>query len=510
MFGLNPQYSYQTLPELFFSNAFPDKVISPSLVLFNESLSSSLGLNFNAVSSQEKALLFSGNKLPESLIPIAQAYSGHQFGYFTNLGDGRAHLICEHLTSNGQLVDIQLKGSGKTPYSRRGDGRAALGPMLREYIISEAMHALNIPTTRSLAIVLSGEMVYREKALPGAILTRIATSHLRVGTFEYAATLDDISARKKLLQYAILRHYPNILHNSNTSQTSNIPAIDFLNAVMQNQIDLIVHWMRVGFIHGVMNTDNMTISGETIDYGPCAFIDDYEPNAVFSSIDSQGRYAFSNQASVGVWNLARLAESLLPLIHNDQNYAINLAMDILNQFTPLYQNKWLKMMGQKIGFEDIHLENKPLIDSLLAWMATYQADYTNTFLFLKDFIERYEQLNSHVLKDEELIQLLGKEYFIPINPELILWLNDWTHSLAKHAFSFPRAKLLMQKVNPTLIPRNHQLQNVLSHADLGNYAPLHLLLKALQSPYEKIKPEFQAFKNPPTAEEKIYQTFCGT
>ena len=373
--NLNLKSSYLNLPNAFYTKINPEPATSPKLVIFNETLSESIGMPVSPMTNSEKANFFSGNQIPTNLTPFSQAYAGHQFGHFTILGDGRAHILGEHLMPNGSMVDIQLKGSGRTPYSRRGDGRAALGPMLREYVISEAMHALGIPTTRSLAVVTTGEDIIRETQLQGAILTRVASSHIRVGTFEFAATKGDPAIVKELLDYTVNRHFPTI--NDSTQK-----ALDFLEKTMAHQIELIIHWMRVGFIHGVMNTDNMAISGETIDYGPCAFMDNYDPGTVFSSIDQMGRYAFSNQPMIAQWNLTRLAETLLPLFDKNMDTAVEIATESLEKFTELYNTKWLNMMKQKLGLFDSDTSDQTLILDLLNWMTTNQADYTNTFIDL--------------------------------------------------------------------------------------------------------------------------------
>ena len=350
-FRLNIENTYTELPQVLFSNTSPTPVTQPEVVLFNDKLAEEIGLNLSDMSKEVRADLFAGNFVPEGTEPFAQAYAGHQFGNFTMLGDGRAIVLGEHLTPSGQRLDLQLKGSGRTPYSRGGDGRAALGPMLREYIISEAMHALGIPTTRSLAVVTTGEKVYRETELPGAILTRIAGSHIRVGTFEFTSLQEDKQVTQALLDYLIDRHFPEIKEKENQP-------FALLEAVIHQQAELITHWMRVGFIHGVMNTDNMALSGETIDYGPCAFMDTFAPDTVFSSIDHKGRYAYANQPYIAQWNLARLAESLLPLMDGKKEEIIASAEDLLNSFEQIYKSKWLSMMGSKLGFAETGQEDE--------------------------------------------------------------------------------------------------------------------------------------------------------
>jgi len=369
--------SYRTLPAKLFEECNPTAVAQPQLIILNEVLAKDLGLNFNGISNEEVAEFLSGNRIIEGAQPIAQAYAGHQFGYFNMLGDGRAILLGEHITPFNQRFDIQLKGSGETPYSRRGDGRATLSSMLREYIISEAMFALQIPTTRSLAVVSTGEEVHREYTHEGAVLTRIAASHIRVGTFEFVRRFNDVDTFKAFTNYTIQRHYPHLLHSENY-------ALNFLKEVMEKQIDLIVNWMRVGFIHGVMNTDNMSICGESIDFGPCAFMNSYHPQTKFSSIDHQGRYAFENQAAIAKWNLSRFAETLLVLIDKDSAKAIDLAQGALNTFAEIFDKKWLQMMRNKLGMMGEEDGDDKIILDLLAWMQEHSADYTNTFIALQD------------------------------------------------------------------------------------------------------------------------------
>ena len=364
--------TYSNLSESMLSKLNPTPVKTPELVLFNHNLSKEIDLDFSQIDNKELALIFSGNQLPEGSESIAQAYAGHQFGHFTILGDGRALTIGEHLDRNKNRYDIQFKGSGQTPYSRNADGRAALGPMLREYIISEAMHNLGVPTTRSLAVIKTGEDVVRESILEGAILTRIASSHIRVGTFQYALISKNKNDLKTLFDYTLKRHYPNI-------KKSGSPAVDLLKVVLEKQINLICNWMRIGFIHGVMNTDNMTISGETIDYGPCAFMDKYDPGTVFSSIDHQGRYAYFNQPRIALWNLERFAESLLALINDDSKVAIKIANEVLKEFPKEYKKKWLEMMKKKLGFFGKQDEDENLINDLLVIMHENKFDYTKQF-----------------------------------------------------------------------------------------------------------------------------------
>ncbi|OGO77472.1 MAG: hypothetical protein A2Y23_14295, partial [Clostridiales bacterium GWB2_37_7] len=364
--------SYARLPKALFTTLNPTPVRSPKLIVLNNPLAASIGLNVQALQSDDGIEVLAGNQIPAGALPLAQAYAGHQFGHFTMLGDGRALLLGEQLTPKGERVDIQFKGSGRTPYSRGGDGRAALGPMLREYIISEAMHGLGIPTTRSLGVVASGEPVIRESIQPGAILTRVAASHLRVGTFQYVSKWGTIEELRALADYTVQRHFPAV-------EADEHRYISLLREVIKGQAALIAKWQLVGFIHGVMNTDNMTISGETIDYGPCAFMDAYDPATVFSSIDTRGRYAYGNQPHIAAWNLARFAETLLPLLHNEQDEAVIIAEDAIADFTDLYHENWLAGMSAKLGIFKAEQEDESLFEGLLSMMRRYGADYTNTF-----------------------------------------------------------------------------------------------------------------------------------
>ena len=456
----NLENSYAELPKIFYSKVSPTPVENPQLIILNENLANELGLNFSTLLEDERAELFSGNILPKNSAPIAQAYAGHQYGGFVILGDGRAILLGEHLTRDKKRVDIQLKGSGKTPYSRRGDGRAALAPMLREYVISEAMHAIGIPTTRSLAVVATGEDVYRENLLPGAILTRVASSHIRVGTFQFAAAIGSKSDVEKLIEYTNARHFP---------QKKN--ALELLKITIEHQADLIVNWMRVGFIHGVMNSDNMSICGETIDYGPCAFIDEYDPATVFSSIDSRGRYAFANQANVAQWNLARFAETLLPFLSRE------VAENEIENFRAIYQEKYLAMMRKKLGLFGVEEGDEKLIQDLLDWMQKSRADYTNTF--------------------RNLSSLKGD------------WQKNWRARLAKNNQSFDSSQRLMDENNPTIIPRNHKVEEALQAANEGDLKLFYDLLTALKNPYESSANK-KSYQLPPSESERVTQTFCGT
>jgi serine/tyrosine/threonine adenylyltransferase len=478
--GFHLESTYAELPGVFFSKLSPSPVSAPELVIFNEKLADEIGLDLSGMSGEERTKVLSGNLVPDGSEPFAQAYAGHQFGNFTMLGDGRAIVLGEHLTPSGQRLDLQFKGSGRTPYSRGGDGRAALGPMLREYVISEAMHALGVPTTRSLAVVATGETVYRENELPGAILTRIAGSHIRVGTFEYASLHEDKAITQALLDYLIDRQFPTIKEKDNQ-------ALALLEAAIEQQADLITHWMRVGFIHGVMNTDNMALSGETIDYGPCAFMDVFAPDTVFSSIDHKGRYAYANQPFIAQWNLARLAESLLPLMHDERENAIGMAEDSLNGFEQVYKAKWLSMMGTKLGLAEAKKEDESLITDLLDWMHENGSDYTNTF----------RGLSKEELPAEELYS----------NESFKDWHTRWQARLGEEDLDSSLA--LRKSVNPVVIPRNHKVEETLQAGEEGDLEPFHQLLKALEKPYEDGN-HLTPYQAPPKPDEKVLQTFCGT
>ena len=473
--------TYSRLPDPFKEEINPVPVKNPEIVILNKTLSKELDLDFSNLNEKKISELFSGNSLPAGSNSIAQAYAGHQFGHFTMLGDGRAVLIGEHLSKKKERYDIQFKGSGKTSFSRNGDGRAALGPMLREYIISEAMYNLNIPTTRSLAVVKTGEEVIRETPLQGAILTRVALSHLRVGTFQYIAAREKKNELEILLDYVIKRHYPNI-------QNSKNQALDLLKVVLEKQIDLVVNWMRVGFIHGVMNTDNMSISGETIDYGPCAFMDTYDPKTVFSSIDQMGRYAYCNQPVITKWNLSRFAECLIPLIDKNQKKSIELATEVINSFENKYEEKWLNMMRDKLGLFGAEDKDKFLILDLLTWMHQKKLDYTNTFCHLMDFeTEKKENFKDNIFLE---------------------WKKRWQDRLKINNNTPEKYMKLMRSVNPLVIPRNRKIEEVLNDANNNNIKPFKEFLEILKNPYLEQK-NIKDFQIPSTSNEK-YQTFCGT
>ena len=472
--------TYSKLSKIFREEIKPTPVHDPNLVILNEELAKDLNLDFSKIDNKDLAKLFSGNVLPDDTNTIAQAYAGHQFGHFTMLGDGRAVLLGEHLVNNTKRFDIQFKGSGRTSFSRSGDGRAVLGPMLREYIISEAIHYLNIPTTRSLAVVSTGEKVVRENLLPGAILTRVASSHIRVGTFQYIAAKQNINDLTTLVDYTVERHYPEI-------QSSENKALDLLSLVMERQCQLVINWMRVGFIHGVMNTDNMTLSGETIDYGPCAFMDHYDPKTVFSSIDKFGRYSFSNQPPITKWNLARLAECLIPLIDKNEGHAIKVATEIIDNFQNIFEIKWLNMMRDKLGLFGEDKGDLELINNLLNWMQLKKADYTNTFCSLMNI----GSIQDQIYKDKDFID----------------WSKNWKKRILINGGSKENSLELMKKNNPIVIPRNHKVEEALEAANNNDLKPMNNLLSILKKPYDK-QNNIENFQAPSNNEN--YQTFCGT
>ena len=474
--------SYLQLPKDMQSKQLPEKVKNPKLVLINNNLSNELGINLSNLDPEYLALVFSGNQLPAGSDTIAMAYAGHQFGHFTILGDGRAILIGEHINNKKQRYEIQFKGSGKTEFSRNGDGKAALGPMLREYIISEAMYHLNIPTTRSLAVVKTDEKVIRDTELTRAILTRVASSHIRVGTFQYFAYKKDNESLKSLVNYSVNRHYPEIKNNENIY-------IDLIDRLMDKQIDLVVNWMRVGFIHGVMNTDNMALSGETIDYGPCAFMDKYDPKTVFSSIDHFGRYAYYNQPSITKWNLARFAECLIPFLDTNKDEAIKIATNKINEFDKKYEKKWLKMMSDKIGLLDTEKEDEVLILDLLQWMHSNKADYTNTF---------YNLINEKIFSNQ-----------VYDNADFLTWKDRWKMRLSKYKNKMDKVEEKMKFSNPIIIPRNYKVEEALSAAESGDMSLVEILLKALEKPYEN-NSNLKDFQITEKLNKSGYKTYCGT
>ena len=481
--GFRLKSTYAELPGVFLTKLSPTPVKRPNLILLNDDLAKDLNLDFSSANEDLIASIFSGNVSCENFNYIAQAYAGHQFGFFTVLGDGRAILLGEHTTKTNKIFDIQLKGSGPTPYSRGGDGRSAMGPVLREYIVSEAMHALNIPTTRSLAAVSTGQNVLRDGDLPGAILTRVASSHIRFGTFEYIAMKKDLKALKSLINYTVNRHYPGLKNKKFT-------ALLLLKEVIEKQACLIADWMRVGFVHGVMNTDNMTVSGETIDYGPCAFMDNYNLKTVFSSIDHNGRYSYGNQPSIAHWNLVRFAEAILPAIDDDEKKALEMAQTALNDFVNIYKNKWLNMMRKKLGLFGVRNEDEVLINGFLSWMEKRGGDYNYSF---------------YCLEEEGLLK---KEF--AGDPVLKSWLADWKKRLSANKESFEKSKEMMQTNNPFIIPRNSVVEEALSAAYIsGDFSLVKNLISVLKTPYKR-RLDIEKYSKPPGKNNEKYVTFCGT
>jgi len=483
--------SYARLPERFFARVNPTPVAKPRLLKFNHALGAELGLDIDALDAGTLAQQFSGNLIPQGMEPIAMAYAGHQFGQFVpQLGDGRALLLGEALDRAGVRRDIHLKGSGRTPYSRGGDGRAALGPVLREYLVSEAMHALGIPATRALAAVATGESVFREAVLPGAVLTRVAASFVRVGTFQYFAARDDVDAVRQLADYVIDRHYPH-------AKTDERPYLALLRAATQAQASLIASWMHVGFIHGVMNTDNMAVSGETIDFGPCAFMDSYDPATVFSSIDSRGRYAYGNQPHAAVWNLARFAETLLSIIDPSSDRAVELAGEVIATFSVQFSDQWLAGIRRKLGLSALEDGDSALAGDLLDTMQRNQADFTLTFRRLCEAAE-----------SEEGDAGVGALFANP--QEYRQWAARWRARLTRESLE-PRARAeQMRRVNPAFIPRNHRIEQVIRAAvEREDFGPFAELSAVLSQPYQA-QQIFESYGDPPQPGERVLRTFCGT
>jgi len=470
--------SYATLPDAFYSRISPSPVRAPELVALNAALADQLGLNPDELKSRAGVAVLSGSVAPDGADPLAQAYAGHQFGGFSpQLGDGRAMLLGEVIDKNGTRQDIQLKGSGRTPYSRGGDGRAWLGPVLREYVVSEAMAAMGIPTTRALAAVTTGQDVMRETPLPGAVLCRVATSHIRVGTFQYFAARQDLASLQVLTDYTIARHYPEAAG-----------PMGLFSAVVTAQAKLIARWMGVGFIHGVMNTDNTHVGGLTIDYGPCAFMDSYHPARLYSSIDRRGRYAYNNQPEIIVWNLAQLATSLIPLMGEDTDASVEQATEVLHSFATQFQAAWLAEFRGKLGLKLAQSGDEALISDLLARMAAQQADFTNTFRTLADGKARDQFLDPAVFDE---------------------WNTRWQARLAQEDTTLNQQHALIRGASPALIPRNHRVEEMIQAAVAGDYAPFERLNAALANPFEDIE-DYADLRRPPTEEEEVTQTFCGT
>ena len=484
------QNTYAALPANFFARVAPTPVAAPRLIKLNRALAVHLGLDPDRLSSPEGVEILAGKRVPDGADPIAMAYAGHQFGHFVpQLGDGRAILLGEVIDADGVRRDIQLKGSGPTPFSRRGDGRAALGPVLREYIVSEAMFALGIPTTRSLAAVITGENVMRETMLPGAVLTRVASSHIRVGTFQFFAARGDTDGVRQLANHAIARHYPD-------AAGTDRPYHALLAGVVARQADLVARWLLVGFIHGVMNTDNSSVSGETIDYGPCAFMDHYNPATVFSSIDAQGRYAYANQPQIALWNLTRLAECLLPLFSDDKNDAIEQAQSILAEFAGKFSTVYQAGLRAKIGLLTARDGDEALVQDLLDAMARNQADFTLTFRRLADAARD---------PDDASVGLLFADA-----SAFDAWAVRWRERLAAEPQPATLRYAAMRAVNPGFIPRNHRVEAVIEAAmNRDDYAPFEQLLAVLSRPFED-QPDFAGYADPPQPGQRVLQTFCGT
>jgi uncharacterized protein YdiU (UPF0061 family) len=478
--------SYARFPARFFASVEPGPVRAPRLIKVNEALARELGFDQDWLSSPQGVAMLAGNQIVEGAEPIAAAYAGHQFGGFSpQLGDGRALLLGEVIDRSGRRRDIQLKGSGPTPFSRRGDGRAALGPVLREYIVSEAMAALGVPSTRALAAVATGEPVRRETLLPGAVLTRVAASHIRIGTFQYFAARGDVAALRLLADHVIARHYPQ-------AAESDAPCLALLDAVIAAQAALVARWMQIGFIHGVMNTDNMSIAGETLDYGPCAFMDAYDPATVFSAIDEHGRYAYGNQPPIARWNLTRFAEALLPLLADDVDRAVALAQQALDGFDGLFQPALLGGFRRKLGLLDEEDGDAPLINGLLDIMKRGRADFTLVFRRLgEDDISACRALFD--------------------NPaEFDGWESQWRARLAREATSPAARQAAMMRVNPLYIPRNHRVEAVIEAAvERQDFAPFEDLLAVLARPYDE-QPGREDYALPPAPHERVRATFCGT
>ncbi|MGL4742020.1 MAG: protein adenylyltransferase SelO [Sarcina sp.] len=485
-YGFNFDNTYLKLSDIFYTKQNPDKVSKPELLKFNEDLALQLNLNVTALNSQNGVGILSGNKVVLGSEPLAQAYAGCQFGHFNMLGDGRAILLGEHIDNNNNRYDIQLKGSGRTPYSRGGDGKAALGPMLREYIISEAMYSLGIPTTRSLAVVLTGDKIQRETPLEGAILVRIAKSHIRVGTMQYAARLTSEYNLQEFVDYTIEREFDESEYKDEENKY-----IFLLKKVIERQANLIARWQLVGFIHGVMNTDNMTINGESIDYGPCAFMDTYNVKTVFSSIDYNGRYAYGNQPSIGLWNLARFAESLIDLISDDSDEAIKILEPILLEYNALYKKFYIEGMGRKLGILNVTNEDEKLIESLLNLMQEFEADYTNTFVDLTKGVFEGQKLYS--------------------TNEFKTWKSKWEERLEQEGKSSNEIKQIMMKNNPIIIPRNYKVEEALEASKNGDLSLFNKLLNALSKPYDYSNvAEIEEYIDIPKKQGTPYRTYCGT
>jgi uncharacterized protein YdiU (UPF0061 family) len=487
--------TYARLPARFYARVAPTAVREPRVLKVNQALARELGLDPEWLASEEGARILAGNTVPEGADPIALAYAGHQFGSFVpELGDGRAILLGELVALDGVRRDVQLKGSGRTPFSRRGDGRAAIGPVLREYIVAEAMAALGVPTTRALAAVATGEQVVRDARLPGAVLTRVAASHLRVGTFQFFAARDDREALTLLTRYALARHYPQ---SSPQSSRAGHEAFALLEQAIFAQAALVARWLGVGFIHGVMNTDNTAISGETLDYGPCAFLDEYEPRKVFSSIDRGGRYAFANQPAIAQWNLARLAETLLPLLADQEEDAIRIASELLERFPERFHSEYASVLRAKLGLSSEEEGDRTLAEDLLRRLAAARVDYT---VFFRELCA--------VAADPGAVDRIAGQF---ANPESFHeWSRAWQQRLERENVAPEARARAMRLANPAFIPRNHRVEEALSAAaQRADLEPFETLVRVLEHPYDD-QPEFAHLATPPLPEERVQQTFCGT
>lgn len=496
--------TYATLPSRFYAAEQAEAVRQPQLIKFNDALAKQLGIDTSSATAAELAAVFSGNELPAKAAPLAMAYAGHQFGYFNpRLGDGRAILLGDLIDTQGQRRDIHLKGTGLTAFSRGGDGRSPLGPAIREYILCEAMHALGVPTTRALALVATGEKVLRERLEPGGIFTRVGASHIRVGTFQYFQQEGDTEALQILADHVIERHYA-----AETSQCAPRSAEQYqalYHAICQRQAELVARWMALGFIHGVMNTDNMTVSGETIDYGPCAFMDIFKADQVFSSIDKQGRYAYVNQPGIAQWNLARLGEALLPLLAPERDAALGIATEIVQAYPAHFQQAWQRLINAKIGLASVEPEDRAFTESLLVMLEKNQLDFTRFF----------RRLTAAVVNPgarDPLLALLddaGSQRKPAAEQALHEWLDQWQALVAQREPDLAAAQHLMSSHNPVIIPRNHQVASAIKAAEKGDYSVFETLLAAVTDPFSE-RAEYAQFELPPEPAERVLKTFCGT
>jgi len=481
--------SYSRLPSHFYARVNPETVSDPTLIQVNTDLAGQLGIDTAWLQSPDGLAMLSGNRLPDGSDPISMVYAGHQFGQWVpRLGDGRAILLGEVINSRGVRFDIQLKGSGRTPYSRQGDGRAALGPVMREYIVSEAMAALGLPTTRALAFVTTGDEVLRETPLPSAVLTRVAQSHVRVGTFQYFHSQNSIEAMKTLADYVIARHYPDAAGEEN-------PYLALLDGVVNRQAELIAQWMSIGFIHGVMNTDNMQIAGETIDYGPCAFMDSFHPDTVFSFIDRNGRYAWGNQPAIGQWNLQRLADALMPIIDDDQERAAEMAEASIGRFGPIFNHRMISIFCQKMGLSPDIEESAKMVGETFAVMAKSSVDFTLFFRQLTRIASGEDKAEFVSLFDDR--------------EAASSWLLEWRSHVENDGVPNEERAASMRQLNPIFIPRNHMIENVIKHGEEGDFKPFHQMVELLANPYDE-QPECAGFELPPKQDEIVEHTFCGT